>query len=87
MTKESEPLTEKERMVLEFEGQWWKQAPTKQEAIRTLGMSTAQYYLVLGRAMGKPAALFEYPELVRRLQRLRELRGAERHGSPGGGTR
>lgn len=75
-----EPLSEEERSVLEYEQSWWRYARTKADAIRCLGMSSAHYYVVLGKALDKPAALFEYPELVRRLLRLRERRAAERHG-------
>lgn len=74
------PLTDDERRILECEQNWWTIARTKHEAIRELGLSSPQYYLILGRALDKPAAAFEFPELVGRLTRLRERRSAERHG-------
>mgnify|MGYP002135274477 CR=1 FL=1 len=55
-------------------------AAKKNDAIATLGMTPAHYYLVLGRLVDKPEALMENPELIRRLRRLRAQRAAERHG-------
>ncbi len=73
-------LTTEELAILEFEQNWTGRAAKKNDAISSLGMTPAHYYLVLGRVVDKPEALMENPELIRRLRRLRAQRAGERHG-------
>lgn len=75
----SEGLSERDLAVLEFERRWWKHAGAKEQAIRAqFGLSTARYYQVLGRVIDTPEALVHDPMLVRRLQRVRDVRLAAR---------
>ena len=65
-------LDRREREILAFEGQWWKYAGAKEQAIRELfDMSATRYYQVLNALVDKPEALAADPLLVRRLRRLR----------------
>jgi len=68
-------LDRREREILAFEGQWWKYAGAKEQAIRELfDMSATRYYQVLNALVDKPEALAADPLLVRRLRRLRASR-------------
>ncbi len=68
-------LERREREILAFEGQWWKYAGAKEQAIRELfDMSATRYYQVLNALVDKPAALAVDPLLVKRLRRLRTSR-------------
>jgi hypothetical protein len=68
-------LSRREREILAFEGQWWKYAGAKEQAIRELfDMSATRYYQVLNALVDKPAALAVDPLLVKRLRRLRASR-------------
>ena len=51
-------LDRREREILAFEGQWWKYAGAKEQAIRELfDMSATRYYQVLNALVDKPEAL------------------------------
>ena len=68
-------LDRREREILAFEGQWWKYAGAKEQAIRELfDMSATRYYQVLNALVEKPEALAADPLLVKRLRRLRQSR-------------
>lgn len=68
-------LTQRERLVIDVERDWWLIAPTKEQAIRErLACSPAAYYAVLRRLVSSADA-FSYDPLV--VQRLRR-RNAER---------
>ncbi len=68
-------LDRREREILAFEGQWWKYAGAKEQAIRELfDMSATRYYQVLNALIDKPEALAQDPLLVKRLRRLRAAR-------------
>ena len=68
-------LDRREREILAFEGQWWKYAGAKEQAIRELfDMSATRYYQVLNALVDKPEALAADPLLVKRLRRLRTSR-------------
>src|SRR5918912_2234729 len=68
-------LTRRDREILAFEGQWWKYAGAKEQAIRELfDMSATRYYQVLNALVDKPEALAVDPLLVKRLRRLRASR-------------
>ncbi|ALE75865.1 hypothetical protein AD006_07930 [Pseudonocardia sp. EC080610-09] len=71
----SRDLDRREREILAFEGQWWKYAGAKEQAIRELfDMSATRYYQVLNALVDKPEALAVDPLLVKRLRRLRSSR-------------
>lgn len=68
-------LTERQREILTFEGQWWKYAGAKESAIREqFGCSATRYYQELNALIDQPAALVAHPMLVKRLRRLRQTR-------------
>ena len=75
------PLTVEERAALEFEQGWRGGRLHKTRALAAAGWAPSHYFLVLGTAITKPAAVMEYPELVGRLGRLRTIRARERHGT------
>ncbi|MDT7700771.1 MAG: hypothetical protein QOJ30_3096, partial [Pseudonocardiales bacterium] len=51
-------LDRREREILAFEGQWWKYAGAKEQAVRELfDMSATRYYQVLNALVDKPEAL------------------------------
>jgi len=71
------PLTDRDRAILDFEGEWRRHAGAKEEAIRAdLGLSPARYYQLLGRLIDTADAQAHDPMLVKRLRRLRD---AARH--------
>ena len=73
-------LDERDRAILDFEREWWERLGAKEDAIRqTFGLSPARYYQVLGTIMSSADALAYDPELVNRLQRVREERHRSRH--------
>ena len=76
------PLTDRDRAILRFEGEWRRHIGAKEEAIRAdLGMSPARYYQLLGRLIDTAEAQEHDPMLVKRLRRLREARVSARvHG-------
>ena len=68
-------LDRREREILAFEGQWWKYAGAKEQAVRELfDMSATRYYQLLNALVDKPEALAADPLLVKRLRRLRASR-------------
>ena len=72
-------LSARELAVLAFERAWWRRGGQKEEAIREeFGISAARYYQLLGALIETPAALYEDPMLVKRLQRLRDARTVRR---------
>ena len=63
-------LTDTERLLLTFEGQWWRTGREKRQAIQALfSCSPAVYGVRLRRLVDRPAALAYDPLLVRRLRR------------------
>jgi hypothetical protein len=76
------PLTDRDRAILRFEGEWRRHGGAKEEAIRAdLGLSPARYYQLLGRLIDTAEAQEHDPMLVKRLRRLREARAIARvHG-------
>jgi len=68
-------LDRREREILAFEGQWWKYAGAKEQAIREIcDMSPTRYYQIVNRMIDKSGALEADPMLVKRLRRLRSGR-------------
>ena len=78
-------FTDFHREILDFERSWWKYAGAKASAIRArFDMTSTRYYQVLNWVIDQPEALAHDPLGVRRLRRLRELRGRQRTGLRGG---
>ncbi|GAB3869801.1 DUF3263 domain-containing protein [Kibdelosporangium lantanae] len=78
-------LTDRERVILAFERQWWKYAGAKDQAIREIfGISPTRYYQLVNDLIEKNEALMADPLLVKRLRRLRSgrarMRGARKLG-------
>ncbi|MBV1855376.1 DUF3263 domain-containing protein [Catellatospora sp. NEAU-YM18] len=72
-------MTERERLILDFEKQWWRHAGAKEQAIRDrFELSATRYYQVLNALLDNPAALEHDPVLVGRLRRLRGSRARTR---------
>ena len=68
-------LPERDRLILDFERQWWRHAGAKEEAIRSqFSLSAARYYQLLNAVIDTPDAVRHDPMLVRRLQRARDAR-------------
>jgi hypothetical protein len=68
-------LSEKDRMVLDFEGSWWMYPGPKDQAIREyVGMSASRYYQALRRLMDEEVAQHYSPMVVHRLRRMRRER-------------
>jgi hypothetical protein len=65
-------LTERDLRLLAFEAREWRNAGTKEQAIRLeLGVSAARYYQLLNALIDSPAAARYDPLLVSRLRRMR----------------
>jgi hypothetical protein len=72
-------LDERSRRLLDFERESWKLNVPKERAIRErFGFSATRYHQLINRVIEEPAALAYDPMLVRRLQRVRELRRQRR---------
>lgn len=72
-------LSERDRAILTLEAAWPRHGGMKEETIRAqLGMSPARYYQLLGRLIDTEEALEFDPMLIRRLRRLRDVRGRQR---------
>lgn len=72
-------LSERDRAILTLEAAWPRHGGMKEETIRAqLGMSPARYYQLLGRLIDTDEALEFDPMLIRRLRRLRDVRGRQR---------
>ena len=72
-------LSEAQRAILAFEKRWWRQAGSKEQAIRdTFGLSATRYYQLLNTLLDNPLALAHDPLVVQRLRRLRASRSRRR---------
>jgi len=68
-------LTPDDLAVLDFEATAPRSLGAKEEAIRhRLGMAPVRYYQRLNNLLDSPEALAARPQLVRRLQRIRDAR-------------
>lgn len=81
-------LSERDRAVLEFEGSWWTEGGSKEEAIRIrLRISPTTYRRVLSGLTRSDEAEALDPLVVRRLRRQQdERRRARFEGRPAGGA-
>ncbi|MDO5635198.1 MAG: DUF3263 domain-containing protein [Micrococcus sp.] len=67
-----EPLTERERRVLELESQRWRYSGAKDQAIRDrLNLTPTAYYQILTGLLDREAAVADRPLLVKRLRARR----------------
>jgi len=74
-------LTEREQAMLRFERFWWRQAGSKEQAIReTFDLSSTHYYRLLNALLDAPAAAEFDAIVVGRLRRLRASRARRRSG-------
>ncbi|MBK6763359.1 MAG: DUF3263 domain-containing protein [Micrococcales bacterium] len=72
-----EPLSDRDRAILQFEKTWWRFEGAKHAAIREqFHVSATRYYQLLNALLDDPAALAAEPVVVRRLQRQRQSRRA-----------
>jgi len=72
-------LSQRDKMVLDFERSWWMLPGPKDRAIREhLGVSAGTYYQTLRRLIEEPEALDYDPLTIRRLQRVRSARSTAR---------
>lgn len=70
-----DPLSDRDRAILDFEKKWWRYPGAKEQAIRDdLGMPATRYYQLLNALLDRPEALVYDPMLIRRLRRLRARR-------------
>lgn len=70
-----EPLSDRDRAILQFEKDWWHFEGAKRAAIREqFHVSPTRYYQLLNALLDDPAALTAEPVVVRRLQRQRQSR-------------
>jgi len=75
----SQPLSERDIAILEFERRTWPHHGAKEQAIRnSFDVGPARYYQLLNGVIDLPAAAQFDPILVRRLQRTREARTTAR---------
>jgi hypothetical protein len=72
-------LTDEHRAVLDFEGAWLKNGDPKGPAVRQqFGRSLVEHQQLVAWLIRQPEALDYAPATVRRLQRLRDRRLAQR---------
>ena len=72
-------LDERDRQILAFELENWAHAGAKDDAIRTqFGLPSGRYYQLLNALIDSPAAYVYDPQLIRRLQRVRQTRMGDR---------
>lgn len=77
--EEPPELDERGKRILDFERQWWRQAGSKEQAIRdTFDLSATRYYQLLNALLDDPLALAHEPVVVQRLRRLRASRTRRR---------
>jgi hypothetical protein len=83
-----EPLTERQRAMVEFESSWWMEDAARDTLIRArFACSTEEYYQALNELLDHPGALSFDPLVVRRLRRQRERRRRARlDGGSGDGA-
>lgn len=80
------PLSDRDRVLLDFEARWGRHGAAKEEAVREeLALTPARYYQLLGRLVDDADALAYAPMLVHRLRRMREAQHAVAVTAPGSG--
>lgn len=77
-------LTERERAILDFEGNWWAEPGPKEVAIvERFELSSERYYRILNRLLESPAAEAYDPLVIKRLRRMRDRRRRARMEAAG----
>jgi hypothetical protein len=77
--EEPPELDDRGKQILEFERRWWRQAGSKEQAVRdTFNLSATRYYQLLNALLDNPLALAHDPIVVQRLRRLRASRSRRR---------
>jgi hypothetical protein len=77
--EEPPELDDRGKQILDFERQWWRQAGSKEQAVRdTFNLSATRYYQLLNALLDNPLALAHDPVVVQRLRRLRASRSRRR---------
>jgi hypothetical protein len=72
-------LTDEHRAVLDFEGQWFTEMTPKSAAVHErFGHALVEHQRLVAWLIRQPEALEYAPTTVRRLQRLRDRRLAQR---------
>ena len=72
-------LSDRDRLIIEFERGWWRHEGSKESAIREqFDLSPTRYYQVLNALIDTDAALAFDPMLVKRLRRQRAERQRQR---------
>lgn len=78
----SNPLSDRDRAILEFESHAPRGQGRKEDAIRAqLDISSVRYHQRLNALLDVPAAMAAYPVLVKRLRRVREQRDDARRAA------
>jgi hypothetical protein len=81
-------LSDRDRSMLDFEGSWWIDGRSKEEAIKaTFGLSATRYYQVISVLTDCEEAAAYAPLVVRRLRRGRDQRRRARYSSSSAGGR
>jgi hypothetical protein len=76
-------LSQRDKMVLDFERSWWMLPGPKDRAIREhLGISAGVYYQTLRRLVELPEAAVYDPLTIRRLRRVKANRSSTRQAEP-----
>ncbi|MEY3257350.1 MAG: hypothetical protein RL443_359 [Actinomycetota bacterium] len=80
-------LSELEIKLLEFENNWWRNAGSKESAVKELfNLTPPAYYQLLNNLIDRQEALMAQPILVKRLRRIRDARTTARSSSKLGFT-
>ncbi|MCY4164030.1 MAG: DUF3263 domain-containing protein [bacterium] len=74
-------LTNRDKLILDFERTWWQQTGSKEAAIRKhLELSTTRYYQILSELLEDANAMAYDPLVVRRLRKMRDNRRRSKYG-------
>lgn len=65
-----DPLTERQRAILDLERRFYRTSGAKEDAIRGLRLSPVRYYQLLNQMLGTEVALAYDPLTVNRLARI-----------------
>jgi hypothetical protein len=81
-------LSDRDRAILDFEGSWWTEPGSKEDAVRArFALSATRYYQILALLADSAEAEDYDPLVVRRLRRVRDRRRRARYESSYAGGR
>ena len=81
-------LSDRDRVMLDFEGSWWLEGGSKEDAIKArFDLSAARYYRIIAALTDSPEAERYAPLVVRRLRLVRDRRRRARYESSSAGGR